>query len=454
VPADVVATVMVLQAWRAGATGRRSARCGAISPGRWPTGCGWMTRVPPHRAGVLAQPPACLTAAQADLRGGPPGRGSDRGVQGSGSAGIGLHHPGGRGRHPGHRHAAGRGDPSGPAAGAAGTCGCRGRSRLWPAGQTECAWDDPQAKQALVSGLVNDALAALAAVADPGLDAEQAEAVALLALVTGQDVDPGERPGSWRIARRVAPDRFISTVDPQARHTRRTSVHKRDDGVQGPRRHRTRDRAGHRVLADRRHRVGRAHRDRAAGRRGARLGGAGRHPLRLRADPRGTARRRHLQTIKPIPLQSAVPGGFTVHDFQIDQQAGTARCPAGYTAPITSSCRTSFARHCQRCPLRGRCTTAKRGRTIQVHPHQDELRAAGARATTRSSSKATGAGGRGGTLDRLACRRRLPAGALPRDRTQRPVVVVVVVVVRVAAVNLRRLGVLGLAYQDGAWVLA
>jgi hypothetical protein len=86
----------------------------------------------------------------------------------------------------------------------------------------------PQATQALVSGLVNDALALLAAVADAKLDAEQAEAVALLALVAGQDVEPGERPGSWRIARRVAVDRVISTVDPQARQTRKSSAQRRD----------------------------------------------------------------------------------------------------------------------------------------------------------------------------------------------------------------------------------
>ena len=30
----------------------------------------------------------------------------------------------------------------------------------------------------------------------------------------------------------------------------------------------------------------------------------------------------HAQTIKPMPLQSAVPGGFTIHDFRIDRQAG------------------------------------------------------------------------------------------------------------------------------------
>jgi hypothetical protein len=95
-------------------------------------------------------------------------------------------------------------------------------------GKPQCAWDDLQAKQVLVSGLVNDALAVLEAVADLELEAEQAEAVALLALVAGQDVEPGRRPGSWRIARKVAYDRVISTVDPQARHTRKTNADKRD----------------------------------------------------------------------------------------------------------------------------------------------------------------------------------------------------------------------------------
>jgi hypothetical protein len=82
-------------------------------------------------------------------------------------------------------------------------------------GKPECAWDDSQAKQALVSRLVNDALAVLEAVTGLALGGEQAEAVALLALVAGQDVEAGERPGSWRIARRVAKDRVISTVDPR-----------------------------------------------------------------------------------------------------------------------------------------------------------------------------------------------------------------------------------------------
>jgi len=52
------------------------------------------------------------------------------------------------------------------------------------------------------------------------LTAGQGEAVALLALMAGQDVEPGEgcdgTDGRWRIARRVAEDRVISTVDAHA----------------------------------------------------------------------------------------------------------------------------------------------------------------------------------------------------------------------------------------------
>src|SRR6266571_805112 len=78
------------------------------------------------------------------------------------------------------------------------------------------AWDDPVAKQGLGSALVNDALALIEATHGPGLTAGQRDAMGLLALVAGQDVEPGDEEGTWRIAGRVAPDRIISTVDPEA----------------------------------------------------------------------------------------------------------------------------------------------------------------------------------------------------------------------------------------------
>jgi Transposase DDE domain/Transposase domain (DUF772) len=316
-------------------------------------------------------------------------------------------------------------------------------------GKPDCAWDDPQAIQALVSGLVNDALALLAAVAEVELDAEQAEAVALLALVAGQDVEPGERPGSWRIARRVAQDRVISVVDPQARHARKTSAHKRD-GYKG---HLAAEPESGLVTE-----CALTAASVADGPTGVGLLGAEQPGLEVLGDSAygGGATRAalhaagHLQTIKPIPLQSAVPGGFTIHDFRIDRQAGILRCPAGITAPITSSGRVSFARACPSCPLRRRCTTAKGGRILHLHPHEDELRAARRRATTRSFQHSYRRW-RPMVERSLAwlvadgCRR-VPYRGIERNELWWSV--------RVAAVNLRRLLALGLARQDAAWVLA
>jgi Transposase domain (DUF772) len=69
------------------------------------------------------------------------------------------------------------------------------------AGKPVCAWDDEVARDGLVTSLVADALAIIDALPVVGLDEEQERAVALLALVAGQDVEPGETPGQWRIAR-------------------------------------------------------------------------------------------------------------------------------------------------------------------------------------------------------------------------------------------------------------
>ena len=106
-------------------------------------------------------------------------------------------------------------------------------------GKPPIDWDDPQAKEQLVSGLVNDALAVLEELTGEGAperDAAAADALGLLALVAGQDVEPaGDSDGidgRWRIARKVAPDRVISTVDREARHTRKCKS-KRRDGFRG-----------------------------------------------------------------------------------------------------------------------------------------------------------------------------------------------------------------------------
>ena len=108
---------------------------------------------------------------------------------------------------------------------------CTGHDYTTP-GKPRIDWQDPQAKDELISALVNDALALVNALADNDITPEESDAVALLALVAGQDVEPAEgsdgTDGRWKIAHRVAEDRVISTVDPQARHTRKSPEARRD----------------------------------------------------------------------------------------------------------------------------------------------------------------------------------------------------------------------------------
>jgi hypothetical protein len=85
------------------------------------------------------------------------------------------------------------------------------------AGKPPCDWDDKAAREELVDALVRDCLAVLGVLDGRELSPGLAEAAELLALVAGQDVAAGD-DGVFRIARRVKPDRLISTVDTEARH--------------------------------------------------------------------------------------------------------------------------------------------------------------------------------------------------------------------------------------------
>ena len=92
-----------------------------------------------------------------------------------------------------------------------------------------CDWGDPDERAWLIDDLVTDAQRVLDALAGSELSDEQAQAAALLAVVAGQDVEADPKvPGRWRIARRVAKGRVISTVDPEARHARKSRSQRRD----------------------------------------------------------------------------------------------------------------------------------------------------------------------------------------------------------------------------------
>lgn len=245
-------------------------------------------------------------------------------------------------------------------------------------------WDDPEAKNALVSALVNDANALVACLADAELDEVGEAAVALLGLVAGQDVEPAEgsdgTDGRWRIAHRVAPDRIVSTVDEEARHTRKSPENRRD----GYRAHAAAEPdTGIITDAELTKAAGTENSDPAVAEQfldredescewyGDSAYGTG--DLRGAIDESGADE----AVIKPKPVQPPVAGGFTVDDFTVDEDAGTVECPAGHTRPISEKTRTAnFGALCRDCPLRERCTTSQTGRKIVLHPRDDLLRQA------------------------------------------------------------------------------
>jgi IS5 family transposase len=320
-------------------------------------------------------------------------------------------------------------------------------------GKPACAWDDQAARQQLVTALVNDALAVLDAVQDGELDAGQAEAVGLLGVVAGQDVEPGQQPGSYRIARKVAPDRVVSVVDPDARHMHKSVSSYRD----GYKVHVAVEPETGLVTA-----AALTPANAADGPTGVQLLVGEPEGLEVLADsaygggPTRTALRAagHQQTIKPLPLRAAVPGGFTKDDFAIDLQTRTVTCPAGHTVPISPAGQAPFKWRCATCPLRSKCTTAtaRAGRTVQVYPWEAELQAARHQATD-PAFQASYRRWRPMVERSLAW---LVAGGNRRVRYRGVVRNQHWLSLRVAAINLRRLVRLGLTLDHTAtgWVLA
>jgi hypothetical protein len=323
-------------------------------------------------------------------------------------------------------------------------------------GKPAIAWDDAEARTRLVDALVGDAHRLLGHLPEQELDAKSAEAVALLALVAGQDVEPAEgsdgTDGRWRIARRVAPERVISVVDPQARHAHKTRARHQD----GYKAHvKVEPDTGIITGCALTPASGAEHSDAAVG---IALLAEEPHPIEVLADSAygtgellaATVDSGHTAIIKPWPLRPAVAGGFTLDAFTVDEVAGTVTCPNGLTARITRTRTAIFGARCRDCPLRARCTSSARGRKLTLHPHDALQRAHRARAedpefqavyrqhrpmVERSISWLVA-----GRNRRLRFR-----GTRRNDLWLHH---------RAAALNLRRLLTLGLTRTTGAWALA
>jgi Transposase DDE domain/Transposase domain (DUF772) len=259
-------------------------------------------------------------------------------------------------------------------------------------GKPKIAWDDEQARAALVDALVADALNLLGHLPRQRLSEQGVNAVGLLALVAGQDVEPAQdsdgSDGRWRIAQRTAKDRVVSAVDPEARHIHKNRT-RHQDGFKGHVSFEPETGLFTAVALTGGSGVGNHEATVAAGLLAGEQGkltilgdsayGTGELRERLQADG-------HAMVIKPPPLRRAIPGGFTIDDFAIDDQAATATCPAGYTVALgrphaDGSRQAQFKALCHGCPLRERCTTSKTGRTLNVHPQHALLTAARRAAT-------------------------------------------------------------------------
>jgi len=273
------------------------------------------------------------------------------------------------------------------------------------AGKPACDFDDAEARMALVDALARDGLALLAVLEGRDLAEAVTQAAGLLATVLGQDLEE-TGGGSFVIARRVAKDRVISTVDPQTRHGHKTMAR----GFDGYKGHVAVDPDSEVITAT----------EVSAGNAGD-AGAAEKLIGDLFDKP--TCDTAEEDTVRAGELGEAVSGGdeacvygdnaygtgelhdrleragieskcktqapvgaggrFTKDRFDVDLDADTVTCPAGRTAPVRRGRDgvgvAHFGPACADCPLREQCTTSTAGRTVQVGIHERQLAAARAR---------------------------------------------------------------------------
>ena len=354
-----------------------------------------------------------------------------------------------------------------------------------------CDWGDPDERAWLIDDLVTDAQRVLDALDGSELSDEQAQAAALLAVVAGQDVEADPKvPGRWRIARRVAKGRVISTVDPEARHARKSRSQRRDgykahicaepdtglitaaelttadtsDARVGPRLLQQDPTAPHNTAdtvdttadtadttadtadtadttadtadtdtADAEGFVGLVLADSAYA--------SGEALDAFAAAGYDTA-------IKPINPKPLIAGGFTRDDFTIDTDAQTVTCPAGHTKAVKSGA-ARFGASCSSCPLRPRCTTSAAGRSVTVDAHHRRRQANKAR-WARPATQALYRRHRPMAERSIAWltrnkARRVPYRGVAANHLW--------LTTRAAAVNLVRLTNLGVTHNNGAFTL-
>jgi cytochrome c5 len=333
-------------------------------------------------------------------------------------------------------------------------------------GKPACDWDDAQARERLVDELTRDGYRALFALRGQPLDQRVRQAAELLAVVVGQDIEETD-DGRFQIAQGTAPDRVISTVDPEARHGHKTAAH----GFDGYKAHIAIDPDSEIITAAEASPATTSDADLTDRLLGDLVDGQPGQP----APPDGQlaqavaygdasygsgANLAHLATLGvqariKVALPTATGGRYAKTAFRIDLAAGTVTCPAKVSAPIIATRhggRAWFGRACSVCPLRDACTSSPAGRTVSIHRHEAELLAARARQRRPDwladyrATRPTVERKLAHLLRRRHGGRRARVRGLVRIRQDFKLLA--------AAVNLARLAVLDLGWHAGRWQLA
>lgn len=270
------------------------------------------------------------------------------------------------------------------------------------AGKPACDWDDAAAREALVDALARDGYGLLALLDGVELGEPVRQAAALLATVLGQDLEQRD-DGVFRIARRVAPDRVLSTVDPEARHGHKTASR----GFDGYKGHLALDPDSEIITAT----------EVTAGNAGdatvaeallqdvmAPIAATDAQP-QTASSPTVEVTASQTPSLEPsvrtfevygdasygtaelvekveaagleanMKVQPPSPprvGMFSQDDFALDTQAGTVTCPRGVLVVLRpardGSLVAEFGGCCEGCPMRPQCTTSPKGRSVWLHP--------------------------------------------------------------------------------------
>jgi hypothetical protein len=379
-------------------------------------------------------------------------------------------------------------------------------------GKPVCDYDDPIAREQLVDALARDALGLLQVLEGRPQPEAVRQAAGLLATVVGQDLEV-DKTGVMRIARRVAKDRVISTVDPETRHGHKTAargfdgykghvgidpdteiitatqvspgnagdasvaedliadllgepgpvVEVEDDGQPGSPSAANPDDAQPGEADDAQPgeaddaQPGEADDGEADGCAGEDSGSVYGDNAYGTGEFHDRLAEAGIESKCKTQPPTAAGGLFSKDAFDVDLDTDTVTCPAGQKTPIRrgkdGAGVAQFGPDCADCPLRQQCTTAAGGRSIRVGRHERRLAEARKRQTDPdwiADYRAT----RPKVERKIAhLMRRRHGGRRARVRGRTKIAADFALLA--AAVNLARLSILGVtAAADGSWVVA